>query len=131
MGSPRSYEKSVYESIGGADVVRQLVERFYGYMDQLPEARELRQLHPTSLDRSVDSLFKFFSGWFGGPPLYVAERGHPRLRMRHFPFVIGQRERDQWMQCMRLALADVVPDSNLRGSVDRACSAMADHMINA
>ena len=124
-------EQSAYIRLGEADGVRNLVTRFYTLMDQMPEAAELRKLHPENLERSTDSLFKYFSGWFGGPPLYTAERGHPRLRMRHLPYAIGRRERDQWMMCMRLALVEVVADDELRSSIERACEGMADHMINA
>ena len=120
---------SVYARLGGEAAVRALVHRFYALMDQLPEAQGLRQLHP-DLERAADSLFKFLSGWFGGPPLYVRERGHPRLRMRHLPFAIGAAERDQWMLCMRQALAEQVADEKLRAAVEHAFDGMAEHMIN-
>ena len=121
---------SVYARLGGEAAVRALVDRFYALMDQLPQAQAVRQLHPPSLERSADSLFKFLSGWFGGPPLYLRERGHPRLRMRHLPFAIGRAERDQWMLCMRQALHEQVADVPLRAAVEQAFVGMADHMIN-
>jgi hemoglobin len=120
---------SVYTRLGGEPAVRALVDRFYQLMDQRPEAQGLRRLHP-DLPRAADSLFKYLSGWFGGPPLYVQERGHPRLRMRHLPFAIGAAERDQWLLCMRQALAEQVADERLRAAVDNAFTGMADHMIN-
>src|SRR5690606_11482520 len=123
-------QPSVYERIGGADGVRALVDRFYELMDEWPEAWRVRRLHPESLAGSADILFKFLSGWFGGPPLYVAERGHPRLRMRHLPFAIGPAERDEWLLCMRQALAEQVRDDALSALVDRAFTEMADHMVN-
>ena len=121
--------ESVYLRIGGEPAVRALVERFYVLMDTLPEAQDLRRLHP-DLPRAADSLFKFLSGWFGGPPLYVQERGHPRLRMRHLPFAIGRAERDQWLRCMHQALAEQVADAQLRAAVGDAFTGMAEHMIN-
>ena len=121
---------TIYDSLNGEAGVRALVRRFYELMDELPEARELRLLHPEDLERSANSLFMFFSGWFGGPPLYMNERGHPRLRMRHFPFTIGTRERDQWMLCMRRALSEVVPDPDTRAAIEAACDGMASHMVN-
>lgn len=120
---------SVYARLGGETAVRALVDRFYGLMDTRPEAQQLRQLHP-DLPRAADSLFKFLSGWFGGPPLYMRERGHPRLRMRHLPFAIGAAERDQWLLCMRQALAEQVADERLRAAVEQAFTGMADHMVN-
>ena len=121
---------SVYARLGGAPAVRALVNRFYVLMDEWPEAYAVRQLHPENLSGSADSLFKFLSGWFGGPPLYIAERGHPRLRMRHAPYAIGTVERDEWMLCMRQALAEQVSDPALRAALERAFTGMADHLLN-
>ena len=42
-------------------------------------------------------LTLFLAQYWGGPTTYSEERGHPRLRMRHFPFTIGVRERDRWL----------------------------------
>lgn len=121
---------SVYLRLGGAAGVRALVQRFYALMDELPEAHGVRRLHPDSLAGSEDSLFKFLSGWFGGPPLYTQERGHPRLRMRHRPYAIGTMERDEWLMCMRQALDEQVADEALRAGVLRAFSEMAAHVVN-
>lgn len=123
-------QESVYLRLGGEGAIHALVDRFYALMDQLPEAWSVRCMHPDCLAGSADSLFKFLSGWFGGPPLYIKERGHPRLRMRHAPYAIGNSERDEWMLCMRQALAEQVRDPVLHASVLRAFSGMADHMIN-
>ncbi len=122
---------TVYERLGGADAVRRLVRRFYALMDQRPDAAGLRSLHPQDLVDSEDKLFKFLSGWFGGPPLFMQERGHPRLRMRHHPFRIGPAERDQWLACMRQALDEEVVDVVLRAAVMRAFEGMAEHLVNA
>jgi len=119
-----------YEALGGADAVRGLVDRFYDLMDELPETYDLRQLHPADLTGSRQSLFEFLSGWFGGPPLYIEKKGHPRLRMRHMPFAIGPAERDQWMLCMRTALEEQVSDEALHQGVLNAFVQMADHMVN-
>jgi hemoglobin len=130
MSDDRIAADSVYARLGGEAAVRALVERFYALMDQLPQAQAVRRLHPPSLAHSADSLFKFLSGWFGGPPLYIRERGHPRLRMRHQPFAIGRAERDQWLLCMRQALHEQVADTALRAAVEQAFIGMAEHMIN-
>lgn len=119
-----------YDRLGGEAGVRRLVERFYALMDELPEAYTVRQIHPESLAGSADSLFKYLSGWFGGPPLYTAEKGHPRLRMRHLPYRVGPVERDEWMLCMRQALAETVDDAPLRAVLEKAFADMAAHMVN-
>lgn len=123
-------QDSVYLRMGGEQAIHALVDRFYALMDHLPEAWSVRCMHPESLAGIADSLFKFLSGWFGGPPLYINERGHPRLRIRHAPYAIGANERDEWMLCMRQTLAEQVRDPVLHASVLRAFSDMADHMSN-
>jgi hemoglobin len=123
-------ELSHYQRIGGAEKVRELVTRFYRLMDVLPEAYGIRKMHAADLQGANDKLFKFLSGWMGGPQLFVAEYGHPMLRRRHLPFVIGDAERDQWMLCMNQALTEVVQDDALRGELSEAFGKVADHMRN-
>ncbi len=125
-----SPDATPYDLLGGAEGVRKLVDRFYDLMDNLPEAWEVRRLHGENLDHARDKLFKFLSGWLGGPPLYVQEYGHPMLRRRHLPFPIGTRERDQWLLCMGQALDELGIDGPLRAHLDQAFFRTADHMRN-
>ena len=118
-----------YERLG-EEGVRRLVDRFYDRMDTLPEAAEVRAMHPRDLRGSREKLFWFLSGWLGGPPLYVEKKGHPRLRARHLPFAIDDAARDQWMLCMRQALAEVVEDAELSAYLERQRGRVADHMRN-
>lgn len=119
-----------YERLGGDRALRALVVRFYAYMNDLPEARPIRKMHAADLSSAQDKLYKFLSGWLGGPDLFQQEYGHPRLRMRHFPFSIGASERDQWMLCMSKALADTPMDEELRAALHQALAQTATHMIN-
>jgi hemoglobin len=119
-----------YEELGGEAALRRLVHRFYALMDQLPEAHTVRMIHPESLAGSEESLFEFLSGWFGGPSLYIAKKGHPRLRMRHAPYAVGTVVRDEWMLCMTQALSEEVQDLAFRTRLVETFSQMADHMIN-
>ena len=123
-------EQTPYELIGAESGVRELVDRFYDYMDAEPEAADVRAMHANSLRASREKLFLFLSGWLGGPDLYVRKYGHPMLRRRHLPFAIGQRERDQWMHCMRRALDDMSLDPALKSKLEKAFRATADHMRN-
>jgi hemoglobin len=95
-----------YELLGGEEVLRRVVERFYALMDSEPEFHAVRKLHPGDLSGSREKLFMFLSGWLGGPPLYAERIGNPMLRARHLPFPIGRAERDAWLACMRRALED-------------------------
>lgn len=119
-----------YQRIGGADKVRALVRCFYQLMDEQPEAYGIRSLHAENLQGAQEKLFKFLSGWMGGPQLFVQEYGHPMLRRRHLPFAIGVAERDQWLMCMSLALQEVVEDAALRRELADAFAKVADHMRN-
>lgn len=119
-----------YQRIGGAEKVRELVKSFYELMDALPEAYGVRKMHAEDLQSANDKLFKFLSGWMGGPQLFVEEYGHPMLRRRHLPFAIGDAERDQWMLCMNRALSEVVEDAALRHELSDAFTKVADHMRN-
>ena len=119
-----------YDQLGGDDGIRRLVDRFYDLMDTAPEAATIRALHATNLKVSREKLYKFMSGWTGGPPLYEAQYGHPRLRMRHFPFPIGARERDEWLWCMDTALAEHDMPEPLRVHLRERLHALADHMRN-
>jgi hemoglobin len=119
-----------YEQIGGEVAVRALVKRFYGHMDVLPEAWGVRRMHGEDLSGSEEKLFLFLSGWLGGPNLYVERFGPPFLRARHLPFAIGEAERDQWLECMRLALDESVADTTLRAQLYQSFAALANHMRN-
>jgi hemoglobin len=119
-----------YELIGGDTTVCALVRRFYQLMDTLPEAYEIRKLHPADLGGSEEKLVMYLTGWLGGPQLYVEKFGHPRLRGRHMPFAIGSTERDQWMLCMREAMAEHIADETIRAKLDKALSDLADFMRN-
>jgi len=119
-----------YLQVGGAAALQRLVERFYALMDQLPQARAIRAMHPADLTRSKEHLFMFLSGWLGGPPLYAERRGPPRLRRDHMAIAIDAAARDAWMACMRQALAEVVEDPALRAQLDAAFFKTADFLCN-
>jgi hemoglobin len=119
-----------YEQLGGDEGIRRLVDRFYDLMDTAPEAVNVRALHATSLKSSRQKLYMFMSGWTGGPQLYMEKFGHPRLRMRHFPFSIGKLERDEWLWCMDRALDEHEMPGDLRVFLKQKLHALADHMRN-
>ena len=121
---------SVYERIGGEATIRKLVSRFYELMDTLPEAYGIRKLHPQDLASSEQKLFMYLSGYLGGPNLYIEQFGHPRLRARHMPFPIGGDERDQWLMCFNLAMAEAIPEEALRKAIMKPITDLADFMRN-
>ena len=126
---PESAE-TPYQRLGGENILRQLVLKFYDNMNEMPEVRSIRKMHGADLGGAADKLFKFMSGWLGGPDLFIQEYGHPRLRARHFPFAIGVDERNQWMMCMNKALDEIPMDGDLRELLRQALAQTATHMIN-
>jgi hemoglobin len=90
-------EESLYDRVGGQEFFDALVERFYDGVEADPV---LRPLYPDDLSGSRRHLALFLAQYFGGPSRYNEERGHPRLRMRHAPFVIGGAEHDAWLAHM-------------------------------
>ena len=125
MNSP-----TFYEQLGGEEGLRRIVDRFYDLMSELPETMTIRALHPDDLTVSRNKLFKFLSGFFGGPSLYIEEYGHPKLRARHLPFPIGEDERDQWLLCMNRAIDELVGDPLLVSQLKMTFFRTADHMRN-
>jgi hemoglobin len=121
---------SPYEQLGGDGAVRALVDAFYDRMDLEERFAGIRALHPPSLDGSRDKLYWYLSGWLGGPSLYIERFGHPRLRARHLPFPIATPERDRWLACMRMALADAGVPEPLAGALLGAFAGTADWMRN-
>ncbi len=91
-----------YEHVGGDETFHRLVSRFYARVREDPV---LRPLYPEDeLDAAEERLRLFLVQYWGGPTTYGETRGHPRLRMRHAPFAIGERERDAWLANMREAV---------------------------
>jgi hemoglobin len=119
-----------FELMGGDAGIRRLVDRFYDLMDSAPEAATIRALHAKSLAASRNKLHLYLMMWTGGPQTYIEQRGHPRLRARHLPFPIGERERDEWLWCMDRALAEHDMPDELRVALREKLHALADHMRN-
>ncbi|WP_048441596.1 group II truncated hemoglobin [Caenimonas sp. SL110] len=120
-----------FEWIGGEDKVHALVERFYDLMDLEPAYADLRAAHGSHLTKARQHLFWFLCGWLGGPQHYTDRFGHPKLRMRHMPFVIGIKERDQWLACMDQAMGETGVDPKLRERLKASFFQTADWMRNS
>jgi hemoglobin len=124
-------DASVYEAVGGQAFFDDLVERFYtGVATDLL----LRPLYPDDLTESKRHLALFLGQYWGGPTTYSDERGHPRLRMRHAPFVVGEGERDAWLRHMNAALDALVTERGIDPAVEARMleyfAMAADAMIN-
>lgn len=113
--------QSVYEMIGSEEPFRELVNTFY---DKVEKDDVLRPMFPDDLEEGKKWQFLFILQFFGGPTRYMQERGHPRLRMRHFPFPINQEARDHWLEHMLASIEEV-------GIEEPARSIMRDYFIKS
>jgi len=114
-------EQDVYQAIGDDGFTR-LVAAFYA---QVPQDDILGPMYPPEdLPGAEWRLREFLIGRFGGPPRYIEQRGHPRLRMRHAPFAINPAARDRWLVLMNQALAQ----ANLPSEVNIVLQAFFEHV---
>ena len=121
-------QASLYERAGGAAFFEVLVERFY---EGVATDLSLRRLYPDAdLAPARHRLTLFLIQYWGGPRTYDAERGHPRLRMRHAPFAIGPAERERWLVHMRAAIADMAPSVDVAAELEAYVSMAAEAMRN-
>jgi hemoglobin len=119
--------------VGGADRVRALVEQFYDIMsDHEPQLSRLHRCTPDGrVDRySRDRFALFLIGWLGGPQDYIAQHGHPRLRMRHARVPVDTAMRDAWLRCMTAAMDALALAGPVRAFLDGRFAEVADAMRN-
>jgi hemoglobin len=132
------HQVTVFEAVGGQVFFDRLVERFYA---TVATDEVLLPLYPDQADLGParERLALFLAQYWGGPGTYSEQRGHPRLRMRHVPFVIGDAERAHWLDAMLAALAATMPetplDAELQAVVDERMreyfTLSAQHLVNA
>ena len=94
--------RTFYDEVGGHETFQRLVAHFYAGVAADPI---LRPIYPEDDLGPAEERFRMFlEQYWGGPTTYSEQRGHPRLRMRHAPFSIGEVERDAWLARMRTAV---------------------------
>ena len=121
---------SLFEEVGGSQFFDRLVDRFY---EGVATDDVLLPLYPEQSDLSGarERLTLFLQQYWGGPTTYSDERGHPRLRQRHFPFVIGELERDRWMVHMMAAVDELSPNETVRQQLTEYMTMASTAMINS
>ena len=130
--SDEGLDISVYDAVGGLPFFVDLVDGFYAGVSSDPL---LRRMYPEDLTDPRRHLAGFLAQYWGGPTTYSNERGHPRLRMRHVPFAIGEAERDAWLRHMLGALDAVTAERGTPIEVAARIRAyltdVADVLVNA
>lgn len=120
--------QTVYEAAGGMPFFEALADRFYEGVAADPLLRPLYR--DEDLDPARRRLALFLAQYWGGPPTYGAERGHPRLRARHLPFEIGPAERDRWLVHMRVAVSSLGPPPEIAARLYAYFDTAAEAMRN-
>lgn len=118
---------SIYELAGGESAFFRLVKRFYEGVENDPV---LRPLYPEDLTEAERNTALFLIQFCGGPATYSAQKGHPRLRMRHYPFTIGQKERDAWVFHMMSAVESEIEHQGVRAYLKQYFERTATFLIN-
>ena len=122
----------MHDAVGGAEFFAELVERFYR---RVATDLLLRPLYPDDLTAPTRHLALFLQQYWGGPGTYSEQRGHPRLRARHVPFVIGEAERDAWFSHMAQALSSLVEERGISPEIEARMldyfAEAADFLVNA
>ncbi len=119
-------QSTVFDQLG-AETFRQLVDEFYARIEQDPV---LRPIFPPNLEKGKEAQYLFLMQYFGGPDIYNQQRGHPRLRMRHAPFSIGQAESELWLKHMLAAMEAVNIPEPARTVMQDYFKRSAPFMIN-
>jgi hemoglobin len=126
---PMSSARTLYDEAGGMPFFEALVDRFYARVAADPVLLRLYP-EPDDLAPARRRLTLFLAQYWGGPTTYSEERGHPRLRQRHFPFEIGPEERDHWLAAMRAATASMDPPPEVAARLDAYFDTTAEAMRN-
>jgi hemoglobin len=121
--------QTVHDAVGGTDFFLALADRFY---ERVKDDAVLLPLYPEPDDLPAASrrLGLFLAQYFGGPHTYSEERGHPMLRARHMPYVVGPLERDHWLVCMLSAVNELVVDDEIRAQMTEYFVKAAEHLRN-
>ena len=124
-----STSDTLYAAVGGMPFFERLVDGFY---DRVERDAVLLALYPDphDLGPARKRLRLFLAQYWGGPATYSEARGHPRLRMRHVPFAIGEDERDRWLAAMNGAIAELAPPAETADALRDYFAMAADAMRN-
>ncbi|MFM8722100.1 MAG: globin [Acidimicrobiaceae bacterium] len=124
-----SSDSSLYDQVGGLSFFERLVDRFYEGV-ATDEVLIVLYEDQKNLVKARQHLTWFLAQYWGGPMLFNENRGHPKLRMRHMPFHIGNLERDRWLVHMLTAVNELVDDDGVRATMTEYFVKAAEHLRN-
>lgn len=117
----------LYEYIGGASTVRNIVDAFYPKVLAHPL---LKPIFPNDINSLIEKQYQFLTQFFGGPALYTVQHGHPMMRARHLPFPITPQRAEAWLDCMQRTLDEVIPSEEIRTVILERLKGPAHFFVN-
>lgn len=137
VSDQETVQVTIYQAVGGQEFFNAMVTAFY---ERVANDDVLLRWYPEQVDHgpAIERLALFLGQFWGGPDTYSQQRGHPRLRARHVPYVISQTESDHWVNAMVAALDETLPNAPIdaelqqvvRGEMIRYFQQAADFLIN-
>lgn len=118
--------ETLYTKIGPENL-RAIVDRFY---DLVFNNDKIGHLFQTDHSIIRDKQYQFLTQFLGGPQIYTASYGHPKMRMRHMPHKITVAAKDEWLRCMEEAISAVIKDKELAAALYNCFPPVAAHMVN-
>lgn len=119
--------ESIYSKIG-PERLRAIVDTFY---DLVFDNEIIGHLFQTDKSLIRDKQYQFLTQFLGGPHLYSASYGHPRMRMRHLPHKIDHGAMEEWLRCMKTAINQHIEDPKLASTLYDCFPRLAQHMVNS
>lgn len=120
-------ELTIYQQLGESDGLRSIIETFYGNVVREPL---LAPLFPEDMGPVMEKQHQFLTQFFGGPPLFSEQHGHPMMRARHMRFPVTNERADAWLACMNASLRENGVEDELREFVIARLKGPAYHFVN-
>lgn len=117
---------TLYSKIGPEEL-KKIVDRFY---DLVFHESSIAHLFQTDRDLIKKKQYMFLTQFLGGPQIYSAEFGHPRMRMRHLPHAIDDAAKKEWLRCMKQAIGESSLSEDLQDALYNCFPQVAQHMVN-
>lgn len=118
---------TIYEAIGGQESIEKIANNLYKHVAQEPK---LMEIFPEDLNESARKQSLFLTQLFGGPQLYLKERGHPMLKRRHLEFEVTHERKELWLKCMNKSLEESHIEEPYRSAIFQRLTMTAEHMVN-
>lgn len=118
--------ETLYSKIG-PEQLKMIIDRFY---DLVFTESSIAHLFQTDRDLVRRKQYMFLTQFLGGPQIYNAEFGHPRMRMRHLPHAIDDAAKDEWLRCMKQSINESELSDELKEALYNCFPQVAQHMVN-